>query len=404
MDRCVVALLALAAALPASGENLLSNTSFDSDVAGWTPPTAVTWIANDGNPNGSGPGCAEASTDQANGGLWGAWETVDVTAGTTYTVAGWTLVPSGGGNIADSGEYSVGWYAGATYLSTSFFSGVRVRDQWTYRTDRVTAPSGATQAQVEFGVRAPYPGSGLSRARWDDVYFGPPQTQAPTVDAFVLAAGYGPGKNGTFWTTDVSIYNPTSATLQIEGTFFTGPGDNSGAAAASLGSIAPGATISIPAIVQAAGGSGTGAVRLRFTAPSDAPGAAAVVTARTWTPFGGATLGQGATASAGPSGVTRAVTGLVQNAAFRTNVGVFNATGQTVNALVQIYDAAGTPLYVQTWTLGPFGQFQVGLPNLGINSLEGGTMRVAGPGIIAYATPVDNVNGDAAYLEARTIQ
>lgn len=190
----------------------------------------------------------------------------------------------------------------------------------------------------------------------------------------------------------------------MQATFFTGAGDNSAAQPVSLGSLAPGATVSIAKVVHAAGGSGTGAVRLRFTAPAGSPSAAAVVTARTWTPWSGATVGQGATASPGASGSARAASGLVQNAAFRTNVGVFNATSNAIQVRARIFSAQGTTVYDQVWNLGPFGQYQVGLPNLGVTALDAGTLRVDGAGVIAYATPVDNSNGDAAYLEAQPIE
>jgi hypothetical protein len=107
---------------------------------------------------------------------------------------------------------------------------------------------------------------------------------------------------------------------------------------------------------------------------------------------------------AGAAGNARAVGGLTQDAAFRTNVGVFNSRGTAVQARVRIFSAQGTVVYDQTWSLGPYGQAHVGLPDLGITSIEGGTMRVDGLGVIAYATPVDNGSGDAAYLEAQPIQ
>jgi hypothetical protein len=404
MTRWFAATLTLAmVAAPVAGQNLLSNPSFDSGMAGWTLAN-TTWVSNDGNPNGSGPGCVEVTAPMINGGLYATWQAVSVTAGSGFSISGWAFVPDTADNIAAGAEFAINWLSGTASLGYSWFATSHVRGQWGKIIGQASAPAGATSAQVMFGVRGPNSGSGTPRARWDDVYFGPPQTEPSTADYFVLAAGYGPGKNGTFWTTDVSIYNPTSATLQVQATFFQGMGDNSGAQPASLGSLAAGATMNVANIVQAAGGSGTGAVRLHFAAPAGSPTAAAVVTARTWTPWSGVTVGQGATASPGTSGSARAVSGLVQDTAFRTNVGVFNATGAVVQARVRIFNAQGVAVYDQTWSLGPFGQSQVGLPNIGINAIDAGTMRVDGAGVIAYATPVDNGCGDAAYLEARPIE
>jgi len=63
----------------------------------------------------------------------------------------------------------------------------------------------------------------------------------------------------------------------------------------------------------------------------------------------------GAAALSGTSGSARAVAGLVQNAAFRTNVGMFNTTSSTVQARMRIFDAQGTVLYDQTSSLDRTG-------------------------------------------------
>ncbi|MBZ5588437.1 MAG: carbohydrate binding domain-containing protein [Acidobacteriia bacterium] len=396
-------LLSAALAIPAAGQNLLTNTSFDTGINGWSPANTA-WISDAGNPSGSGPGCVEVTAPAINGGGYFTGQMVAVEGGVTYEISGWAYVPDRADNIAAGSEFLVQWFSGSELVDARNFPTNTTRGQWTRITGQATAPAGVTSAEVWFGVRGPVSGSGTPKARWDDVSFGPPQTGQLVADYFVLAAGYGQGKKGTFWTTDVSVFNPTAASLGIQATFFQGIGDNSGATPVSLGSIAAGATMSIPNIVHAAGGSGTGAVRLRFTAPQGATSATAAVTARTWTPWLDASIGQGATAISSASATASAVGGLVENAAFRTNVGVFNAMGSTRQARVRIFDSAGTVLYDQTWTLGPYGQSQVSLPSLGISSLEGGALRVDGAGVLAYVTPADNVSGDAAFLEARPVE
>jgi len=404
MTRWVLTpLLLVAVALPAFSQNLLTNATFDTGLNGWTTAN-TTWISDTGNPSGSGPGCVEVTAPVINGGVYATKQTVAVEEGITYEISGWAYVPDAVDNTAVGSEFVVNWFSGAEWVASRNFPTDITRGQWTRITGQATAPAGITSADVYFGVRGPVSGSGTPRARWDDVSFGPPQSGQLMADVFVLAAGYGQGKKGTFWTTDVSVFNPTAASLSIQATFFQGTGDNSGATPVSLGSIAAGATLSIPNIVHAAGGSGTGAVRLRFIAPAGATSAAAIVTARTWTPWLDASIGQGAAAISSASAIARAVGGLVENSAFRTNVGVFNAMGSTRQARVRIFNAVGTVLYDQIWTLGPYGQSQVSLPNLGINALEGGALRVDGAGVLAYVTPADNVSGDAAFLEAGPIQ
>jgi len=68
MTRSLSALVLLAAsAVPAAGQNLLTNPSFDTGIDGWTTANS-SWVSDDGNPSGSGPGCVEVTAPLLNGG------------------------------------------------------------------------------------------------------------------------------------------------------------------------------------------------------------------------------------------------------------------------------------------------------------------------------------------------
>jgi hypothetical protein len=398
----VLWLIGAALALPASGQNLLTNPTFTSGIEGWSTAN-TSWVSSDGNPTGSGPGAVEVVAPLINGGGYFTYQVVAVTPGTEYTISGWSFVADSADNPAAGAEPSIVWLKDQTVLSQSFFSPIQTRGQWVSSTQKATAPSGANQAKASFGVRGPVSGAGTPRARWDDVYFGTGQPATTSVDYFIPAAAYSPGQLGTFWTTDVSIYNPLAVPLKASATFFKGTGDNSSASPVALTDIAPGATLAVTNIVQMAGGSGTGAVRIRVTPGSPSERVLAVMNARTWTSGSGGTYGQGTVASRVSSATTRAASGIVQDADFRTNIGVFNPTSAAVQARVRVFDASGVVVYDQTWSLGAFGHRQESLSKLGINDLSGGTLVIDGPGVIGYVTPVDNTSGDAAYFEAQPL-
>jgi hypothetical protein len=398
----VLWLIGAALALPASAQNLLTNTAFTTGMTGWSSGN-TTWVASDGNPTGSGPGSIEVVAPLFNSGGYFSYQKVAVTVGKEYTISGWTLVPDATDNQLQGAELCIAWLKNEVVLNYSWFPTIGTRGRWISSSQKATAPAGATHAQAMFGVRAPASGVGSPRARWDDVYFGAAPATSSSVDYFIPAAGYSQGALGTFWTTDVSIYNPLTVTMRPTATFFKGVGSNASAAAVALPDIAPGATLAVNNVVQRAGGTGTGAVRIRVNATNATGPVLAVITARTWTSGSGGTYGQGTVASRALSSASRAASGIVQSTKFRTNVGVFNPTSGTVQARVRILSANGAILYDQTWTLGAFGHRQESLSQLGITTLVSGTLLVEGTGLIAYITPVDNSTGDAAYFEAQPL-
>ncbi len=390
---------ALLAVSSVSGQNLLTNYSFTSDVSGWTPTGFVAWVGSAGNPSGSGPGCAELSPPLTNGALWGIYQTIPVTAGVTYTTSGWAFVPTGADNPAVGAEVAVSWFAGGTFVSTSYLATMTTRGQWVRVSGDAVAPAGATAAQPIFGVRLPIGGTDASRVRWDDVSFVVNSQQA---EFYVPAAGNNAGRKGTYWTTDLSVHNPMAVPLTVEGAYLNTAGDNSAAPFVTLATVNAGATAALANVVATIGYATSGTVRLRCSASSGP--VQAVITAHTTTPgSAGGSYGQGAVAETPPSGSRFAVSGLVQGAAFRTNVGVVNTTAVQATVRIRVLAADGSTAADVSWVIGPYGWRQVALPDLGVGSLDGGTLLVDGGGFIGYATPVDQTTGDSVYLYAQPL-
>ncbi len=395
----LVQIAALIAASSVSGQNLLTNYSFTSDVSGWTPTGFVAWVGGAGNPSGSGPGCAELAPPLTNGALWGIYQTIPVVAGATYRISGWAFVPTGADNPAVGAEVAVSWLAGGTYVSTSFFATMTTRGQWIRISGDAVAPAGATAAQPQFGVRVPNGGTDVSRVRWDDVSFVVNSQQA---ELYVPAAGNNAGRKETYWTTDLAIHNPMSVPLTVEGAYLNTAGDNSAAPFVALATVNPGATASLTNVVATIGYATSGTVRLRCSATAGP--VQAVITAHTTTPgSAGGSYGQGAVAETPPSGSRFAVSGLVQGAAFRTNVGVVNTTAAQATVRIRVLAADGSTVADVSWVMGPYGWRQVALTDLGVSSLDGGTLLVDGAGVIGYATPVDQTTGDSVYLRAQPL-
>jgi len=165
---------ALFAGAPVQGQNLLTTPQFDAagDVDAWYDVLSVdriTWISDDGNPAGSGPGAMEIG-DYDLGVGYGAIQLVPVTPGTTYFLSGFARLPSG--SAARWAYLLVWWQNGADGLLDYESVGSTSSSTWTYLSGPVTSPAQAASVWVWAGVQLATGGSEESVARFDDLYFG----------------------------------------------------------------------------------------------------------------------------------------------------------------------------------------------------------------------------------------
>jgi len=246
----------------------------------------------------------------------------------------------------------------------------------------------------------------------------------------VLAVGRTPGANGGHFVTDLRVSNAAPAPIRLDLVFLpTGGGDNSGALSrvVTLGPIAPRATLEVPDVLLAAFGIpvGYGAI-LYFGSFADAPAVVApvIVQARAYsTGEGGGTFGALEPglpyydeANPGASAVgadTHVLTGLEEDDAFRTNVGIWNGSDPSTSIVlaIDVFDRDGRPAASVTELLAPLAhrQFNGLLDQLGLHgsgysiavslvssaSAEPGTR----PYFFAYATTTDNRTNDPAFVE-----
>lgn len=412
------AVLAGLAALPASAQNLLANPAFDNGHDGWQPNDSRIELVHRGDlgsplDGGSGPGALEVRFAYWASSFNGCHQMVDVEPGVTYDLGTSFRMPATD-NPANLAGTFVQWFdADSTYLTGHSFVRVNpTRDTWLRIDEQVSAPAGAVQARFWLVVGTPSledetnPGVAV----FDDAFFG--EAGVETVqELFVPAAALAQGREGTSWSTSGWFSNATDVPVDLFAALLRQGQGNAAAVASpvSLGTIPPRGFLRLDDLVGMLGGSQlTGGLYLRASASGIAQGAAVVtVTTHTFTPnpLGGGSYGQGIPASrAGSAGETR-LPGVFQNASLRTNVGVLNTSGNQVTLEIRVFDANGGQLSLTGWSLQPYEQRQVGLPVLGVDSLEGGTVtfRVTSGGgsILGYASTVDQLSGDAIYNAAR---
>lgn len=178
----------LAAAVP-SGANLLSDGGLESgSVAGWTAnnctAAAVTSPVRSGSyalqitPNGSGSSPRAASPP------------VPVTAGSTYSAAGWVLASAG---LVQPPGLAINWYDSTGVLISSVRATVTPSTAaWTYATVSGAAPSGAVTAKATPQVTGTPAATEI--AYWDDMALA-----AGTPYSLSVATT---GPSGITWTTD----------------------------------------------------------------------------------------------------------------------------------------------------------------------------------------------------------
>jgi PKD repeat protein len=213
---------------------------------------------------------------------------------------------------------------------------------------------------------------------------------APTEQSLTLpAVGRSPGANGTFWRSDVTLFNPNSdamnVTLRYNGTNKTLnlPGRDTAVLADIL------STFDATA--------GSGALFLSWTA-STGP----VVTSRTYTSVEtGGTFGQSIDPIAALA-PTSYVPGLRNDSSFRSNVGFVNGGSEEETFTVLVLSPFGTELGRTTVTVGPKEQrqYSVGVlfPNVNSSSFTLALQGDADAQLFAYGSMVDNVSGDPVFF------
>ena len=237
------------------------------------------------------------------------------------------------------------------------------------------------------------------------------------------------GAAGSFWVTDLTIYNPGNSPATADLAFLpTGGGDNTAALSAlvGVGPLDPGQSIVLPDVLQANFGidAGSGAL-LIFGSDAQTPALIAplIASARVYDAAPAGTFGLSeyglpyydqANPAAGSLGAdTHVLIGLEQDAGFRANVGVWNGSDPSTSIVVRIdfFDSRGLAVGSRSVSLAPLGHLQLNavLADLGVEG-SGFSARAtlasftsteanARPYFFAYGAVIDNRTNDPIFVE-----
>lgn len=226
----------------------------------------------------------------------------------------------------------------------------------------------------------------------DPVYFQARRRETGT-SLTIPIVGRAPGANGTFWRSDITLYNPSSSSVTLTLRY-------AGATKAlSLG----GNDTAVLADVLSQFGltSSSGALTVAWTSATGP-----VVTSRTYTSVTtGGTYGQ----SIDPVAAFASrvfVPGLRNDGSYRSNVGFVNGGSETEVFTVTLLSPFGTELARNTVTLTPGQQMQTSVTALFPKASlpTGFTLQAQGDGnakLFAYGSMVDNASGDPVFFAGR---
>ncbi len=238
-------------------------------------------------------------------------------------------------------------------------------------------------------------------------------TQPPSFTSYsVPVAAHVKGAPGTFWVSDLRIFNPSPSASATFTLYFIPQGsDGTVTWYQSPVTIAPLAVQSLPDFVLNAFGQTAAAGHV--VVQSD--GTPLLMTSRTYNTGGGnGTYGQFVGMDRGIDGIGAGdgslyMLQLASNAGFRTNVGFSEVAGKQARVRVTLHDGStGLPVGVPgEYTVEPFSNVQVNtiFEGLGAGTVDNGWARVevvGGEGRVGfYASVVDRTSGDAIYVPAR---
>jgi len=221
-------------------------------------------------------------------------------------------------------------------------------------------------------------------------------------ELFVPAVGRVAGANGTYWRSDITLYNPNSAPLSVTlGYLPTGRANmQPQSRALTLGG---GRTLTLTDLLSWIGaGDSTGALLITWSGAASGP----ITTSRTYTTrvSDNGTFGQSIDATQA-FGSSAFVTGLRSDSSFRTNLGFVNSGFSTIGVNVTMVNGFGQTVGNGFVSIPARSQSQSSLssifPNLNVAGLGNFTIQAttdSGPSMFVYGSVVDNTSGDPVFI------
>jgi len=224
------------------------------------------------------------------------------------------------------------------------------------------------------------------------------------LEGYVPAVAHGGGNFGSFWTTDVWIYQQGATVIHL---WLNPPGQDNTDGDSVVVTLDESVVFLPDVVASVFGTEGSGSLHYLADGP-------VTVTSRTWTPgqeggsYGLSLPGRPITSASipgtGQAGTQRVVVN--KDADFRANYGVVNVTTVPVSVLVEIFTADGDPAPGDTSftvDLEPFGMTQINniLKRVTGGDQDGliiraGVTSVAGA-ILSYLTDINNTTNDSSY-------
>jgi Bacterial Ig domain/Right handed beta helix region len=235
---------------------------------------------------------------------------------------------------------------------------------------------------------------------------------APSGDALIIpSVGHLDGVN-SHWQSDIRVTNTGLQAAKYNLTFTPSAGTATGIKATTI-NVGPGETTALDDIIKnwfgigSLGDSANGMLEIRA---ADAVPFSAVASSRTYNVTDNGTLGQFIPALPFSGFIGRALTGsappaslsmqqIAQSSAFRTNVGIVEASGKPANGLMSVFNTAGVKLADIPFSLAGGEQRQLNSVLAANNiTLNDGRIQVQVTGgdgkVTAYASVVDNATND----------
>jgi hypothetical protein len=229
------------------------------------------------------------------------------------------------------------------------------------------------------------------------------------ISIIVPSSARAAGANGAFYTTDLSIANigTTSATFAVK---FLGHDQDGTPGPSQTFSIPAGATVTFSDVLGTVFSQTSAYGAIQITSASQE----LVASAQTSTPGFGGTFGQSVPGFGEHSrldtrfltaGAVRAIPSVREDAAFRTNLVLANATGAAVDIDAALIGGDGARLGTKRYSLPPLGMTQISrvVRDFGVAGNVSGArldLTVATPNgfVAAYAASIDNTTNDPRTL------
>lgn len=222
-------------------------------------------------------------------------------------------------------------------------------------------------------------------------------------DLFIPIVGRTAGASGTYWRSDVTLFNPGVESMTVTLRLLESGRDNRGVTGSTL-SLPAGKTTVLTDVVEWLGKpSGSGALQLSFEGSSVNP----IVTSRTYTSSeNGGTYGQAIDpAVTGQFGVDRYVAGLKSDASYRSNLGFVNRGDAPIGVHVTLLAGDGRQVSTAFLELPAKSQSQMAVATLffqtdvlGLGNFIIRARTISPSSLFTYGSVIDNSTGDPVFI------